>query len=299
MGRRRAIFPIALGCSLLLHVSAAAVYTALAPLWRPAEPAASQELVLRLDDLGERNADGIGSNASRGRTPLEAPEADADQALLSRDRTGEAHPLASSASAMNIAAPAPEIELPSRKAMPQPASPDRLIDPTPPAATGLTLPVQEPRPAANPTPLNMPTPPPAVAVADARPPSSHSASTPVGDPLPQSESDSDPFSRISGTVVVHDGFLEPRFGRKVKTVRPHLGINELETITLSNPVVVLEVHIDPTGRVSDVRIAHGSGSVAIDEPTRNAVYQWWFEPAHDRAGRPIADVIYFTIEYRD
>jgi TonB family protein len=65
-----------------------------------------------------------------------------------------------------------------------------------------------------------------------------------------------------------------------------------------NPTVILEVHIDPTGKVSNVELLRKSGSVAIDEPTRNAVYQWWFEPAHDKAGRPIPDVVCFTIEYR-
>jgi TonB family protein len=119
------------------------------------------------------------------------------------------------------------------------------------------------------------------------------------DPLPQSESDSDPFSRISGSVVVRDGRLDVRLGRKVKTTRPQLLLaGQIDLIALSNPTVVLEVHIAPTGNVTDVKIAHSSGSNPVDEPTRLCVYDWWFEPARNKTGQPIPDVIFFTIQYR-
>jgi TonB family protein len=119
-----------------------------------------------------------------------------------------------------------------------------------------------------------------------------------GDPLPQSDSDSDPFSRISGTVVFRPGKLDVRLGRKVKTTRPHIQIaGQIDFIQFNNPTVVLEVHISPTGKVTDVKIAHSSGSNQIDEPTRLAVYDWWFEPLKDKNGKAISDVYYFSIEF--
>jgi TonB family protein len=119
------------------------------------------------------------------------------------------------------------------------------------------------------------------------------------DPLPQSESDSDPFSRISGSVIVRDGRLDVRLGRKVKTTRPQLLLaGQIDLIALSNPMVVLEVHIAPAGNVTDVKISHSSGSNQVDEPTRLCVYDWWFEPARNKAGQPVPDVIFFTIQYR-
>jgi TonB family protein len=119
------------------------------------------------------------------------------------------------------------------------------------------------------------------------------------DPLPQSESDSDPFSRISGSVTIRDGRLDVRLGRKVRTTRPQLLLaGQVDIIALSNPTVVLEVHIAAAGTVTDVRVAHSSGSNQVDEPTRLAVYNWWFEPAHNKSGQPIPDVIFFTIQYR-
>lgn len=124
------------------------------------------------------------------------------------------------------------------------------------------------------------------------------APQPSADPLPESESDSDPFSRISGTAVFRNGRLDVRHGRKIKTTRPQIQIaGQWDMLTLNNPVVVLEVHISPTGKVTDVKVAHSSGSNQIDEPTRLAVYDWWFEPARDKSGKPISDVIFFSIEF--
>lgn len=121
----------------------------------------------------------------------------------------------------------------------------------------------------------------------------------AGNPLPQNESDSDPFSRISGNIVIpRVGRLDVRMGRKVKTTRPQVGVAALlDQVALNNPTVVLEVHIAPAGNVTDVRIAHSSGSNAIDEPTRVAVYDWWFEPAKDKHGKAVPDVIYFAVQF--
>jgi TonB family protein len=67
---------------------------------------------------------------------------------------------------------------------------------------------------------------------------------------------------------------------------------------MAAPSLVVEAHIDPAGRVTEVDLPKKTGSAAIDEPTRNAVYQWVFEPTRDKQGRAIADVIFFEIDYR-
>ena len=67
---------------------------------------------------------------------------------------------------------------------------------------------------------------------------------------------------------------------------------------MAQPTLVVEAHIDSTGRVTEVDLPKKTGSPAIDEPTRNAVYQWTFEPTRDKQGRAIADVLFFEIDYR-
>lgn len=238
--------------------------------------------------------------------------------------------------AQSPAAPAPAVaplitETPVAQAKPM------FPDPTPPpapaqVASALPLPkgldgevepaaktpdIEPPKPKAaelNPEPKQTPKPEvqeqvPKVQVRAAVPPANPQAAVgdgkqrgvppAAGNPLPQSESDSDPFSRISGNITVpRVGRLDPRLGRKVKTTRPQVNIaGEIDLIALNNPTVVLEVHIAPTGKVTDVKIAHSSGSNAIDEPTRVAVYDWWFEPAKDKTGKPATDVIFFTVEF--
>jgi TonB family protein len=136
---------------------------------------------------------------------------------------------------------------------------------------------------------------PQAATGDGRAPG---VAQPSADPLPENDSDSDPFSRISGTIVFHDGRLNVRMGRKIKTTRPQVHIaGQIDLWTLNNPTVVLEVHIATTGKVTDVKIAHSSGSNQIDEPTRLAVYDWWFEPARNKSGKPINDVIFFSVQF--
>lgn len=342
MGRGRTIFPIALACSLALHALATAAYMG---YWSYSHNAIARSRPLEigvkfvdpdLDEMGDANGTGIGSNSSPGDRPLQAREADEDQALLSRDPVGVGRiggspeqytgPVGEGGRPRAMAMPAPPVAVATPPVAPSPATP-QLQSPPPPDA-------QPPSPAAAMPAEDHPTlPAPKVEVADAipdlkpplvqtpvateapRPPAKQPVAaavqqqarndrrpgipTPAADPLPQSDADSDPFSRISNAAVFHDGRLDVRKGRKVKTVRPQLGIGGImDAIALNNPTVVLEIHIDPTGRVSDVEFVRNSGSAAIDDPTRNAVYQWWFEPARNKSGKPIADVILFTIEFR-
>jgi TonB family protein len=341
MARRTYILPIALGCSLVIHLSGMGAWYAYSSIMARRAGHAPQytELVVSLEDdsdrqdMGDATGKGIGSNNEPGQKPIEAPQADEDQALLSRDPEGMGR---LSSTPTNYTGP----QGAGAGGRPAVAAADPPIAPTPPSVTPEAAPPMPPTPPAAPQvaeaspdvqvapPTTAPMPaisPTAVAVAPAppRPPDAKptitkpsvaepKVATPAtgdgrspglpqrsADPLPQSESDSDPFSRISGSVVVRDGRLDVRLGRKVKTTRPQLLLaGQIDLIALSNPTVVLEVHIAPTGNVTDVKIAHSSGSNQVDEPSRLCVYDWWFEPARNKAGQPVPDVIFFTIQYR-
>ena len=330
MHRERNIFPIALACSLGLHLAATEGYLGYRYVraLRTKVPAAKvDELVVRLDDIGDPSGSGIASNSSPGETPLQAREADEDQALLSRDPVGMGRigdppskwtgptgsgaggapalaeslsPPAPAAPAVELPAPKPPRDLASGpvavavKAIPQP---DVKVAPV---AVDAKLPVA--------SPAAPPTPPVATAVQPAHSPSPPQARgdgprpglpNRSADPLPESDSDSDPFLRISGTAVYHDGKLDVRDGRVVKAVRPQLGIaGMVDLLKLNSPDVVCRIEIAPTGKVVSVKVVRSSRSIAIDEPVQTAMYDWTFQPAKDRRGKPIADTIYFTVEFR-
>jgi TonB family protein len=118
------------------------------------------------------------------------------------------------------------------------------------------------------------------------------------DPLQQSDSESDAFT-TSGSAVFHDGRISVRNGRKIKTVRPQLLVpGLLDTLGVSDPTLQLKIHVDVTGKVTLVNVVRSSGSNDIDQPCVVAVYDWWFEPRVDHKGKPIPDVVDFTISFR-
>lgn len=124
------------------------------------------------------------------------------------------------------------------------------------------------------------------------------ATPPAADPAPQSDSESDPFSKI-GSVEFRPGKVDVRFGRKVKTTRPHLTLaGQYDLAAQAAPRVMLKVKTDETGKVIDVAVIQSSGSNEIDAPCQRAVYDWWFEPPKDASGKPVPDVILFTIDFR-
>jgi TonB family protein len=192
--------------------------------------------------------------------------------------------------------PLPRVEVAPIASDPEPkvvAIPTPAVNPVPPAPKVVVTP--ERKQEVPPEHQQVAVAKPQAATGDGRTPGMPQAS---GDPLPQSESDSDPFSRISGTIVFRPGKLDVRLGRKVKTTRPRIQIaGQIDFIQFNNPTVVLEVHISATGKVTDVKVAHSSGSNQIDEPTRLAVYDWWFEPLKDKNGKAISDVYFFSIEF--
>lgn len=390
------------------------------------------------DELGERNAKGIGANSSPGDRPLQAPEADLDQAFLNRDPSSPGRttappidltgpvgegghggqigiaaraqrqvdeppvpPAAASAispSQIPPAPPAPKpLEAPQSAAIPtvrrtdlpaaaaapavpvpgagkadhplaaaekaQPDAPLPLKEqsadsralahaPTDPLKKGDSFAQYALAPAAAPppdselgkelpaalaqghlqrdtegtevaisTPLSSPPVPQATLPTPQKPQRAPTVASPVpvaqaaqarpatGDgrapghiartnPLPQSDSDSDAFSKI-GSAVFHNGRLDVREGRKVRTTRPQILVpGLLDEFGLANPTVVLKVNIDATGKVTNVDIFRSSGSNDLDQPCLRAVYDWWFEPAHDAAGKAIPDAVLFAITFR-
>lgn len=134
--------------------------------------------------------------------------------------------------------------------------------------------------------------------ADAGSATAGAAQQPAADPARMSDSESDPFSRI-GSATFRDGGLSVRFGRKVKTRKPRLLLAAaVDLISLRRAKVVLQIDIDATGKVTGVEITKSSGSNEIDQPTRVAVYDWWFEPKKNAEGLPVSDQVQFTISWQ-
>jgi TonB family protein len=121
---------------------------------------------------------------------------------------------------------------------------------------------------------------------------------PAGDPAPQSDSESDPFSKV-GSVVFRPGSIEARVGRKVKTIRPRLTLaGQVDVIALEYPTVQLKVKIDESGKVVSVDVIRSSGSNEIDLSCQRAMYAWWIEPAKAADGKAMADVMVWDLAFR-
>jgi TonB family protein len=120
---------------------------------------------------------------------------------------------------------------------------------------------------------------------------------PPGDPAPQSDSESHPFAKI-GSVTFRNGKVDVRFGRKVKSVHPRLTLAaEYDLRVLRKATVVLSLRIDETGKVVSADILRSSGTNQLDLPTQQAMYEWWFEPSKDKDGKPVPDILVFTMGF--
>ena len=86
----------------------------------------------------------------------------------------------------------------------------------------------------------------------------------------------------------------------MKTRRPKLllAAQTWDAFVIRRPEVALQIDIDATGKVTGVVVLKSSGSNEIDQPTRVAVYDWWFEPKTDADGHALADQVKFVIGYR-
>jgi TonB family protein len=298
-------------------------------------PDADEKPVLPEAEIGDKSGKGYATAQVDAPTDAKAPEADADQAYLGLtppgvDKSGSGAGLAeltgenAAGGSTGGAAPrqavrsiAPfgvstELKLPKPSQARPPQEPTAvadaggaifgpsaapIIDPTnaPPLPT-LVSPATQPSDA---TQLALgPQPTPASANAQASGGSARGEPLPTGLPARMADSESDPFSRL-GTVTFSDGALQIQFGRKVKTRKPKILLaGTLDLITLRRAKVVLDVDIDETGKVTTVKVDKSSGSNDIDQPTRVAVYDWWFEPKVDQAGKPVPDRVQFTINWR-
>jgi TonB family protein len=121
---------------------------------------------------------------------------------------------------------------------------------------------------------------------------------PAADPAPQSNTESDPFS-TKGSVKFKAGSTAVQFGRKHKLVHPQLGLAaQTDLLQLRQPIIlILALSLDETGKITHVTVLQSSGSAEIDEACKVAAYQWWLEPSKDKDGKPVKDVIPFTIGF--
>jgi TonB family protein len=286
-------------------------------------------------EMGDAKGKGYASHDAPAEREATAPEADTDQALLSLDPQGAGGSGADAAVAQAAgkgslrgqpggAPPSPPVALsvtksPAESLTPlglNPAlkAPKRVVKPLPApfdiqsgeatedaggeeiARAETTPPVLVDRQIivpvkVSPTPAATPTPADGGFKADG-------AQQPAADPARMSDSESDAFSKL-GTATFVDGDWRVRFGRKVKTRKPRLllaGIDAL--LALNRAQVWLKVDIDPTGKVVGVKVTKSSGSNDIDQPTRVAMYDWWFEPKLDASGKPVPDQIEMRLAWR-
>ncbi len=118
------------------------------------------------------------------------------------------------------------------------------------------------------------------------------------DPAPQSDSESDPFAK-EGSVKFKSGSTDVQFGRKHKLLNPRLGLAaQTDLMQLRAPItLMLALSLDESGNVTRVEILKSSGSQNVDQACKVAAYQWWIEPSKDKDGKPVKDVIPFTIGF--
>lgn len=120
---------------------------------------------------------------------------------------------------------------------------------------------------------------------------------PPGDPYPQADSEVDPFSTVEA-VEFRRGSTIARTGRKYRVTRPRLNLSaRVDFLALSRVEVVLRLHLDASGNVRKVDVVKSSGSNEIDQPTKIAAYDWWFEPFKDAEGNPRPGTLTIPIRF--
>jgi TonB family protein len=259
-----------------------------APRWLAlAEPAAPED---PLDRAGEAAGTGSAILVAPGELPLLAQQAAHDQPLLSLDPIGAGH----------IG------DLPSESTLPPAAQP-----PAPPPPTLFAAPADAaPALAGVASSLeslggpylnkhSAPSPVAEAATPAAPPPAADSpaAAGASADPAPQAESESDPTSTV-GSAEFRPGATDVQIGRKVKLTRPRLSLAaKADLVTQRTRSLVLKLKLDETGKVTSAEVFRSSGSLAVDQPCQIAAYSWWFEPLKNPEGKPIKDVILFTIRF--
>src|SRR5205823_1225641 len=119
-----------------------------------------------------------------------------------------------------------------------------------------------------------------------------------GNPAPRGESESVPFS-TKGSIKYKRGSTEIQFGRKHKLVLPRLGLGaETDLLNLRRPAsLILALTLDESGKVTRADVLKSSGSKNLDQAFKVAAYEWWLEPTQDKSGKPIKDVVPFSIGF--
>jgi len=264
----------------------------LAPIAKPAPiavetPPPMPQAVDRMAQLGDDQSSGSALASSEGDTAQTAPRAEQNQASLSLDPEGTGGeeappatpPAAPPAFAMAPTAPqerTPKFEVPGSSAQPADWAPNQK--PAEPRET-------KPSDSSPDQPVNpRPTPP-------------QTAQQP-GDPAPQADSESDAFS-TQQSVEFRRGKTVARLGRKHRLISPRLEMAAYaDLLELRAPVrIVLRLYLDTEGNVTKADIVKSSGSINLDQPTRQAAYKWWFEPPRDSIGGPRADVFEFVVGF--
>jgi TonB family protein len=287
MTRRDISLTLALCASLTLHTlllrAAADIYSRqMNKIWLPGVPrqelVASSALLVDLPDdpahrLGDSTGKGDSISQSPGETPMQATKGPQNQPFLSLDPAG----------------PGKVGDEPSESVLTPGQAAAPAVAPSPPPSEESTPFGVNPQPDFS----------PAAAPATTSPPQQQAAASPApqpaADPAPQGDSESDSIA-IAGSAEFHRGSTQVRLGRNHKLVRPRLSLAaQADLLTLPNPVVVLKLKIDKTGNVISATIFRSSGSNNIDEPIKVAAYKWWFEPAKDRDGKSVDDVILFAV----
>ena len=200
--------------------------------------------------------------------------------------------------------PAPELPPPPPViAAPPPAPPPMMAAaPPPPAALAAPIlppppaPVEETRPqVAEAPPVPEPERPRQVAevpapVPERRPPQRASAAQPAPQPV-----------RLNAALQGMESFtLEGRVtppGTLDGARNRGPSFPEASRRRGEEGVVRVELFVDPTGRVADVRILESSGFSALDAAAVQAVRDWRFRPAQ-RAGLPVAGSITTAVHFR-
>jgi TonB family protein len=271
------------------------------------DPAAAPPPVIE-QTLGDDKGTGYATDASPGDLELMARKGDQDQSYLSRDpqSLGQAGatPRNSPPGENGANGSRSAEQTASAQSSNHPFGIEQQSQPPAPAFEAPPDPARGPAPAAHP---EVPPAPravaaqnsasPAVTMTAYQAPTGRPGAVAAASPAPQAESDSDPFA-VVGSLEFRPGSTKVQCGRKHRITRPRLSWDTVYDFQgMMSATVVLELQLDETGHVSDSIVIKSSGSNSIDQPCRLAAYSWWFEPAKDAAGKPIRDVIKFTIKF--
>jgi len=281
--RRGDITPTFAFClSLLVHGGLAVALVrqyARTAIFLPGAPREHVEVTVAPPDnseLGEAIGHGDAPNALQAELPNLGRKAPHAQAFISRDPVGPGR--VGDDPTMNIIPPGDEGSLGAQDSTP--ATPVRIL---PPVSNSIE-------------PFGHHLPTPQLATARQLPhPGMPGPRAPAADPAPMTDSESDAFSPTVD-VEIRAGSVEPKLGRHVKTIRPHLSLAaQIDLLGMQYPKMRLRVRLEPDGKVAKVDIVQSSHSETADQEVKVAVYQWQFEP-RPKPGQ--ADIVEFEINWR-